>query len=170
MKLEKWALIAEIAGAIAIVITVVVLIFEVRGNTDAIRAASAQSITDATTDVLTLLASDPDLVRFRVAGDLTIREPFIPTIQTTQIDRTLSDIDRWRYFFYYRQHWLRFQNMYLQTQSGVLGPDTWNTYADIICYDITDTGRPGIRATWPDHANVLNLDFVDLVESCPGFE
>ena len=38
MKLEKWALIAEIVGGLAIVVTLVVLIVEVRGNTDAIAA------------------------------------------------------------------------------------------------------------------------------------
>ncbi len=43
MKLEKYALIAEIVGALAIVVTLIFLIVEVRGNTDAIRAQTAQA-------------------------------------------------------------------------------------------------------------------------------
>lgn len=38
MKLEKWASIAEIACGFAIIVTLIILIVEVRGNTDAIRA------------------------------------------------------------------------------------------------------------------------------------
>ncbi len=43
MKLEKYALFAEIVSAIAIVVTLIFLIVEVRGNTDAIRAQTAQA-------------------------------------------------------------------------------------------------------------------------------
>ena len=137
-------------------LSVVLLIVEVRGNTEAIRSASAQSITDATTNVLTLLASDGELSSLRIAGDTDAS--------------SLSEDDSWRYFFYYRQHWLRFQNVYLQTLSGALDAEIWDTYEKIICFDITNANWPGIRATWPEHAGVLNPEFVDLVESCPGFK
>ena len=43
MKLEKWALIAEIVGGVAIVVTLIALIVELRGNTGAIRAQTAQA-------------------------------------------------------------------------------------------------------------------------------
>ena len=39
MKLEKWALIAEIVSSVAVVVTLVLLLFEVRENTDIARAA-----------------------------------------------------------------------------------------------------------------------------------
>jgi len=37
-KLQKWALIAEIVGGLAIVVSLVFLIIEVRGNSNLIRA------------------------------------------------------------------------------------------------------------------------------------
>ncbi len=43
MKLEKTAMIAEILGGIAIVVTLIILIVEVRGNTEAVRAQTAQA-------------------------------------------------------------------------------------------------------------------------------
>ncbi len=43
MKLEKSVLIAEIIGGVAIVVTLIVLVVELRGNTDAIRAQTAQT-------------------------------------------------------------------------------------------------------------------------------
>lgn len=44
MKLEKWALIAEIIGSVAIVGSLLFLMVEVRDNTAAIRAGSRESI------------------------------------------------------------------------------------------------------------------------------
>ena len=38
MKIENYAITAEIVGAIAIVVTLVILIVELRGNTDVLRA------------------------------------------------------------------------------------------------------------------------------------
>ena len=169
VKLENWSLIAEITGGIAVVISVVILIVEVRGNTAAIRAASAQSITDATVNVMTQMAADEELTSLRVAGDQTIREPFVPTFGTRRVERELSDTDRWRYLLYYRQLWIRFQNNYLQSRSGALSPGIWDTYAAVICFDMADSSRPGVKATWPDHAQVLVPEFVDVVESCPDF-
>ena len=38
MKLKDWASIAEIAGSLAIIFTLIILIAEVRGNTNAVQA------------------------------------------------------------------------------------------------------------------------------------
>ena len=43
MKLEKYGVIAEIVGGLAIVVTLIFLIMEVRGNSEAIRAQTAQA-------------------------------------------------------------------------------------------------------------------------------
>ena len=40
-KLEKWALVSQIASGIAIVVTLLILIVEIRGNTDAIHAQTS---------------------------------------------------------------------------------------------------------------------------------
>jgi len=63
MKLEKWALIAEIVGAVAIVVTLIFLIVEVRGNTEAIRAANRQSLATRAQEMALTLATEPDLRR-----------------------------------------------------------------------------------------------------------
>jgi hypothetical protein len=45
MRLEKWALIAEVVGSVAIVVTLVVLILELRTNTELARVAAYDSVT-----------------------------------------------------------------------------------------------------------------------------
>jgi hypothetical protein len=60
-KLSDWANLAEIVGSFAIVVTLVILIVEVRANTAATEAATRQSIA-ARTEVITLTtAATPSL-------------------------------------------------------------------------------------------------------------
>lgn len=61
MNLQKWALVADIASGMAVVVTLIVLIFEVRGNTDAIVVGNRQAIAERTSDFALVVASDPDL-------------------------------------------------------------------------------------------------------------
>jgi len=63
MKLSDWASIAEIVGGFAIVITLIVLIFEVRANTDATEAATRQSIAARTEAIALAAATAPSLAR-----------------------------------------------------------------------------------------------------------
>ena len=51
MKLDRWALIAEIASATVVVISVFVLIIEVRNNTDALRIESVQQASNLWSEV-----------------------------------------------------------------------------------------------------------------------
>jgi hypothetical protein len=61
VKLERYALVAEIVGGIAIVISLAILIVEVRGNTQAIRNANRQSLATRAQDMALILAADPDI-------------------------------------------------------------------------------------------------------------
>ena len=44
MKLEKFALVGEIVGSVAIVVTLIILIVEIRGNTGEMRAATLANL------------------------------------------------------------------------------------------------------------------------------
>ena len=61
MKLEKWALIAEIVGSVAIVITLVILIVELRGNTDEMRAATLANIAARSQAIPLAASTSPEL-------------------------------------------------------------------------------------------------------------
>jgi hypothetical protein len=76
VNLQKCAFVAEIVGSIAVVITLVVLIFEVRGNTDAILAGNRQSIAARTGDFALTVAGNPELaaIQAQVLGADTSTE------------------------------------------------------------------------------------------------
>jgi hypothetical protein len=63
MKLQKWALIAEIVGAVGIVATLIVLIVETPANTGAIAARTAAATFSTSTNVDALTALPGSLAR-----------------------------------------------------------------------------------------------------------
>ncbi len=68
MKLEKWALIAEIVSGVAIVVTLVILIFEVRGNTSAVQIATIDNVTSGWVGLNQAIVSDPQVARAFIVG------------------------------------------------------------------------------------------------------
>ena len=145
-KLNKWLALAANIGVIA---GIIFLALEVQVNTTAIRSSTIQAITDASANSLQLLSSDAALAQLRIDG--------------VKYLACLIERRAYQYHVYYRQHWLRFQNIFFQHRIGVLADSVWGTYARIICQDIK---TQGIRASWPNHANVLDPTFVEFVEAC----
>ena len=74
-KLQSWALIAEIVGGIAIVISLGVVAFELNQstqqsklNTEAIQLAAYQELYDSVVSVNSSIFNDPDVARIIIAG------------------------------------------------------------------------------------------------------
>jgi len=61
MKLERWALVAEIVGSVAVVVTLAILILEVRENTEESRAANRASVINDLREQLLIRAQSPSL-------------------------------------------------------------------------------------------------------------
>ena len=61
MKLKRCALVAEIVGSIAVVVTLTILILEVRENTEESRVANRQSVVDDLREHLLVRAQSPSL-------------------------------------------------------------------------------------------------------------
>jgi hypothetical protein len=60
-RLSNWASIAEIVSGVAVVVSLVVLIVEIRGNTDEVRAAALTNISGRTQELILANMSDPAL-------------------------------------------------------------------------------------------------------------
>lgn len=149
MKLERWGLISQIVGSIAILVTLLVLVVELRANTEAVRATTAQSITNASRDFLLTVALDEEFSRIRHLG---------------QTDRSaLTDAERQRFFVFSRGNWLYFQNVWIQWTLGVVDDRIWQTFVRIFCGSLD---QPGTREEWAGHVDALDPEFVAFVEQC----
>jgi hypothetical protein len=111
MNLQKYALVAEIVGSIAVVVTLVVLIFEVRANTEAIRAGNRQSISERTGDFALAVAGNPELagIQGQVLGNPT------ETQQATSYMVTVLQLVQESYFLH---------------RDGLLDDAIWRTRAN----------------------------------------
>ena len=68
MKLKDWAMVAEIIASVAILVTLVILIVELRGNTNAIQVATIDNVTSGWVGLNELIASDPQVARTFIVG------------------------------------------------------------------------------------------------------
>ena len=148
-ELSHLAHYAEIIAAIAVVVSLIYVGRQVQDNTAAIRSSTMQAVADSSDMALQIQAADEELSRVRMIGDADMS--------------ALTQAEWVRYTSFYRAVWLRMQNIYAQQQLGVLDESFWYTFSRIIC-DLHDP--PGVRANWPDHARVLDPEFVEFVESC----
>ena len=146
MKLEKLALIAEIMGSVAIVVTLIVLLVEVRANTAAIQAATYQNVVDSITTGLSLRGTDPDVARIWDAGT---------------VGEHLEPIDQNRYFNLVGANMRRFENAFYQYQIGGIEESQWRPIERIIG-SLLNT--PGHKKWWMDSRFVFSVEFQELAD------
>ena len=150
---EKLKAVIEIGGAIAVLVGLIFVGVELRQNTAAVEAATFQSLTDASSDWLMTIASNPELQRAWTIG----------TIDPEQLDAA----DSTRYFLVTRSFWVRMQNVFSQWERGTLGDDDWHFYDEILCGPIGGTGLSnGNIATFDQHKNVLSDRFLQYLDDC----
>lgn len=150
MQSDKVRLVAEIGGAVAVFLGLVFVGLELRQNTQAVEAATFQSLTDASNDFLLTIASDAELNRIYSSGLADVN--------------SLNSDERQRFFMTMRSFWVRMQNVYSQWQRGTLSDDDWRLYQAVIC-----SGRIselGMKATFDDHRTILSESFQGFVDRC----
>lgn len=147
----------EVLSAVAVLLGLAFVGFELRQNTAAVEASSRQSTTDAAVAWLLTVASDPELAHL---WGIASREP-----------QKLSDTEAIQLHLLLRSQWIRFQNAYLQWKNGTLSDDDWNIYEGFICRtrmraQLNENSASLRVATWDNHKAVLDRQFVDFVENC----
>ena len=143
----------EIGGAASVLVGLIFVGAELRQNTAAVEAATFQSLTDASSDWLMMVAADPELLRAWTIG----------STDPEQLDAA----DSTRYFLVTRSFWVRMQNVYSQWERGTLGDDDWQFYDEVICGRNAGAGlSKGNIATFDQHKNVLSDGFVEYLDDC----
>jgi len=114
MKLEKFALIAEVVSAIAVVVTLIFVIVEIRANTDATLAANRQSLAGRTEQLLATQSTSPELAAVWVK---------------VKNDEELTDEEIYLYSGHLGQILRLAEEGYLQYLDGNLNNEYWQTRA-----------------------------------------
>jgi hypothetical protein len=149
LGLADWSALAQIIGAMAVVISLVYVGFELRANTAAVQAAALQSVNQIARDQILLYATNPELNRISMQG--------------AQDTANLNGEDRVRYRWLVRSFWLGMQTIYRQWQLGILPDEEWAVYYNVVCANVA---MPGVRALWIRQRAQLVPSFARVVDSC----
>ena len=137
MKLEKWALIAEIISGIAIVITLILLVFEVRQNTSAVLASTYDRLLSDHTQWRMNLATSPDTLSayYAVNNDALVSENDVQAQQGRHA--WISGIMLW-------------ERAYFAHEYGNLGDSEWQRYRSNMCDSDVDAALQSIEFFFSD--------------------
>jgi len=130
MKLSDLASIAEIVSGIAVVVTLVVLIVEIRDNTQVLRLSAYNNNVDSINEFGTLISRDADNGRIWnsfVSGD---------TENLTEVDRRrLTD---WLFILF-----RTYEKAYFSERSGLIGEEEWARFERNICgmFELSQTAE-----------------------------
>lgn len=152
MKLERWALVAEIVGGLAIVVTLVFLIYETRQSTAATYAASYDQLSAEMADWRMALANNPEMqanyFRFAFTDDERQGEfPYEDTAYETGVIVSAA-----LYLIYERAYFAR--------EYGRLGDEEWNRYSNSMCDEFSRRIWPRLGRDW------YTDEFVSFVDAC----
>ena len=111
MNWDAIGTIAELLGTVAIVVTLIYLIKQIRQSTDTAQGTTFHSITRARNEYNLALASDPDLVDLLLRGNTDYRS----------LDRK----DRFRYTVLIRGIFDMIQDNWIQYKKGLIPPEIW---------------------------------------------
>jgi len=144
---EAIGAIGEIVGALAVVVTLVVLIRETRTTTRALRLNTVNAVTEELQTMFSLLASDKELSRVLIeAGQGT----------------DLSEESRVRYYTFTSNLLRIYENAYLQRKEGTIHDAHWSGMTRMMI-DYTD--MPSFPIYWRDRKHWVSDEFAQYMEA-----
>ena len=142
--------VAQLIGALAVLIGLIFVGVEVRRNTAAVQASTNQQITDSSSGFLMHIAADSQMTRIWREGRADPDQ--------------LKGEDATRFALLMRAWWVRMQNAFSQWERGTLTDNDWRGSASIICA-MRKTDR-GIAASFEDVRPLLSRGFVEFLTRC----
>jgi hypothetical protein len=147
MNWEALGAIAELLGAVGVVVTLFYLAVQIRQNTKSVRAATFQETMRDVSSLADLTTKDPDLARVYLAG--------IDDLASLPIE------DRVRFGAFMLSFLRRIENLVYQTEQGMLDPDSWEGLREALRRIFA---HPGTVAWWTRSQHAFNGPLRRFVE------
>ena len=148
MSLGDLANLGQIIGAIAVVISLFYVAYQIRQNTNAVRSATAQAVHEHFAKWYHLLAADGDLSQIVANG---LRDY-----------SSLSEQEKARFIATFMAFLSYSQNAFLKWREGLLASPLWMGWELLIMNLIC---APGGRAFWKERSYLFGEEFRQYVES-----
>ena len=152
MKLSDWSSIAEIVSGVAVVVTLIFLVFGIRENSAITRAVAYERNVDSRNEWRMWVSQDDERLR--------IYQAFL----AGRID-DLTDLESSRLASILNIVWAINEKSYYSNQYGILGPEEWARTDRVLCtfYGNFDAER------WERISRTFTDEFTEYVETkCSG--
>ncbi len=152
-KLQAYAAIGEIVSAVAVVVSILFLAYEIRENTEVMRATAAAESRDS-------LASSSDLI---LNFNNEMLDLMARTSQRTVSLDDLSAQDRFRMMSFQRSFFRRAEAQFFRYQAGLLDEEVWGTVRNRVVFNIAN---PVWREIWDrESKSVYTKAFIGEIEA-----
>ncbi len=146
MNWDAIGAIAEMVGALGVIVTLGYLAVQIRQNTASVRVSTSQALLEASAGFLDLCASDVELGRVFRSG--------------TENQSSLSGDEKTRFHFTMLSFLRRMENIYHQEESGYLPAEDWS---GMRFSTIEVLARPGSQTWWKQNSNRFSSRFARWV-------
>jgi len=155
MGLEELANLGELVGGLAVVVSVLYLAYELRANTNSVRAASAASSQDSLAVINELIASTPELALIASR-----------TMAATSLE-DLSEEERFRAASLLRANMQRFEAMFFRYEAGLLDARVWDVRRTWLS---GFNQLPAVAEWWADEreSSIYTPAFIEDLEGAEG--
>ena len=148
MNWDALGALAELLGAIGVVVSLVYLAIQIQRNTSAIRASTAQQVTNRGGEIAEAIASHSDLASIQQRG---LFEP-----------ESLTDEESFRFSNIMNAVFRAYENMDYQHRIGLLDDDIWTGLDNNLNKVVT---RAGFAEWWLSARDGYNDEFRSRINS-----
>ena len=137
--------ILEAVSALAVVATLIALIFEIRENTKAVEANTMHNIAEVSTMAYVETAASPELSE---------------ALEKWSSGKDLTATEAMQVYLVRRGYWRHGENQYFQYKAGTLNDSSWSGYHAALCDNSVHDDD------WQQIKPLLSQEFVDYIEPC----
>ncbi len=138
----------ELAGALAVIVSLVYLAIQVRQNTRSIRGAMYSTIVQSFQQLNIVAAADSEVAQLLAAG--------------VEDWDNLAAVDRSRLLHGFFSLFKNFENAYYQYRQGTLEPGLWEGWSLLMR---SYYARPGVQSWWQLRRKAFSTEFREFLES-----
>ena len=155
MNWDAVGAVAEVVGAIGVLITLIYLAVQIRHNSASVDASTEDGVTSGFNEINNIIAADPDLARIFTSG--------------LEAPDALSENEALRFSFLFSSYMNQYYRLLVLNQKGSFPTRRWNIYAKELAVllaspggSLWKAGNPNFSELWDAVAHIDPEPVIDM--------
>jgi hypothetical protein len=152
MTLEQLGIVAQIAGTLGVIASLIFVGVQIRQNTKTTRAQVQENMTSGYVAVVCLVTDHADVFTRGIAA-------------TAETFSSFSNADKLIFFSVLFAAFKHFENIHSQQQRGFIDRESWMAWSENM---LMHFNQPGVQMWWSLRKGSFGRDFRRFIESSPA--